>query len=392
MFFKSKSHLGIDIGAGGIKLVELRYEKKRPVLFTYGFTKENNDVHRLTNHQIPNSNLPKLDFKTDINTDERTWVDPEKNNNAVLEQPDTEKINNYASTIKALCKASKTIAKSAMVSLPVSAVFHAIVTLPLVAKPEQLKSLLKAELKKFVHGSADDMALDYQVLDSKKEEKTQRVLINAVPNSLIIFYSKVFQTAGLTLEALEPESTALTRSLVGRDQAVTMLIDIGAERTNFFIIDQSIPITHQSIDFGGNKIDRVLRTVLGVESDIIEQIKSDLFNNWPIVRENREIKAEQFLNLFSAVVEPITKEIGVSLELYLRQINNTNKKPEKIILTGGGAFLPYLADYIAEKFKVRCYIGDPWARVVHQQALKPILRGIAPRMSVAIGLALRSMV
>jgi len=279
-----------------------------------------------------------------------------------------------------------------MVSLPVSAIFHAVVTLPLIDKPDQLKQLLKAEIKKFVHGSVDEMALDYQILDSKPEAKTQRVLINAVPNSLIIFYSKVFQQAGLILEALEPESTALTRSLIGRDQTVTMLVDIGAERTNFFIIDQAVPFTHQSIDFGGNKIDRILQNVLGVDKNLTEQIKDDLFNYWFVVKENEKIKETQFLNLFSAAIEPIIKEIEVSLELYLRQINNINKKPEKVILTGGGAFLPYLTKYIADKFKIKCYIGDPWARVVHQQALKPLLRDIGPRMSVAIGLALRNMV
>ena len=44
---KPKTCLGIDLGAGGIKLVELKLEKKRPVLFTYALTSEKQDVHKI---------------------------------------------------------------------------------------------------------------------------------------------------------------------------------------------------------------------------------------------------------------------------------------------------------------------------------------------------------
>ena len=92
------------------------------------------------------------------------------------------------------------------------------------------------------------------------------------------------------------------------------------------------------------------------------------------------------------VVDPIIKEIEVSFELYLRQTGNEGKRPEKIILTGGMGSLPFLAKHIQEKFKIKCYVGDAWARVVYQDGLKPVLREIGPRLSVAIGLALRNVV
>ena len=46
-FFKPKSYLGIDVGSGGIKLVELRQEKNRPVLFSYGLTMDKQDIHKI---------------------------------------------------------------------------------------------------------------------------------------------------------------------------------------------------------------------------------------------------------------------------------------------------------------------------------------------------------
>jgi len=361
MLFRQKSYLGIDIGAGGIKLVELRQKKKRPVLFTYGMSLEKHDVHGLS-----------------------------------VNQPINElKIEEYANKIRFLCQASRVTAKTAVVSLPVSSVFHAVVTLPITKKPEELRQMVKSEMKKFIPIPLEEMVLDYQLLNDdlfKNQAKTQKILVNAVPNALITFYSRVFQKSGLGLDALEPESTALIRSLIGRDQTVTMLIDIGAGRTNFFIIDQAIPITHQSIDFGGHKVDKILQNVLGIEDGQVVQMKNDLFNYFSPSGMSKQLSAQQLLSIFMPVVDPIAKEIEVSFELYLRQAGNTGKRPEKVILTGGSAFLPYLSTYIADKFKLKCYIGDPWSRVVYQQALKPVLHEIGPQMSVAIGLALRNVV
>ena len=373
LWLKPKSCLGIDIGAGGIKLVELRQVKKRPVLFTYGLTTEKQDVHKL-NLVKENNNL----------------VDLGKPAEKTEKEPATEdKIEKYSRMLKSVYSAAKATSKSAVVSLPVSSVFHALVTLPVVNKNE-LDQMIKAEVKKLLPMSLEEMALDYQVIKEDKDKKTQKILVNAVGHDIITFYSKIFQKAGLSLEALEPESAALTRCLIGKDQAVTVVIDIGAERTNFFINDQGIPITHQTIESGGNKVDKLLQSVLGLEPDLVEQVKYDLFS---YVNEGKQevITEKKFLDLFVPVIDPIMKEIGISLEIFLRQEGNENKRPEKIVITGGMGFIPYLTKYISDTFKIKSFIGDPWGRVIYQDGLRPVLKQIGPRMSVAIGLALRNM-
>jgi type IV pilus assembly protein PilM len=380
LWFKPKSCLGIDIGAGGIKLVELREEKKRPVLFTYGLTSDEQNVHKIVS--------------TKEVSPQTTIADKENLSGQkplTIQQMDEIQVDKYADIIRAVCKSAKTTTKQAIVSLPVSSVFHALVTLPLVKK-EELDHIIRAEVKKLLPMPLEDMALDYQVLKSEPDARSQRILVNAVPHALIAFYSKIFQKAGLVLEALEPESTALTRCLVGKDQSVNMLIDIGAERTNFFIVEQSVPITHQIIESGGVKADRILRGILGVGQEEVGQVKHDLFNYLSSTRDTSLLSEQKFIDIMMPVIDPITKEIGLSFELFLRQSGNENKKPEKIILTGGMGFMPYLANYISDKFKVKCFLGDPWARVVYQEGLKPMLHQVGPRMSVAIGLALRNMV
>ncbi len=379
MFFsKPKSYLGVDLGAGGIKIVELKQEKKRPVLHTYGLTSTSQDIHSLfltkpTNH---------------TNTLGAT-IQPNEALNP-MGAIDNIQVEKYAKLLKAVCAGAKTVSKTAVVSLPVSVLFHAVINLPPMKK-EELDKVLRAEVKKLLNRPVEEMVLDYQVLKDVNNSKTQRVLINAVPKELVMFYTQVFKLAGLTLESLEPESVALERSLIGRDQSVAMIVDMGAERTNFYIIDQSAAITHNSAELGGEKINKILADNLKIKDNLVEQLKHDFFGSLSN-KSNPQLTKEKFLDLFYPVVDPIVKEIEYGFELYLKQVGNESKRPEKIILTGGASFMPYLADHISEVFKIKCYVGDPWGRVVYQEGLKPLLHQVGPRMSVALGLALRNLV
>ncbi len=376
-FSKPKSYIGIDLGAGGVKLVELRKEKNRPVLFTYGLTSEPQDIHHLVVQK--DKTAQELTVK---NSDAKAQAAPN------IEDARVEK---YIQMVKAVCHSAKTVSKLAVSSLPVSSVFQAVVTMPKVEKSE-VDHILKAEVKKLLPRPLEEMALDYQPLPMPKEANVSKFLIHAVPREIVVFYSKVCRGAGLTLDSLEPESTALARALVGKDNGVNMIIDIGAERTNFFMVDSGVPVTHHSIESGGQKIDRILKNILGVDDNLVEKIKFDLFGRLNRGQNASGWDKNKFLEIFMPVLDPIIKEIEFSFDVYFHQSGNEGKRPEKIILTGGGGFLPFLPEFIADKFKLKCYVGDPWGRVLYQDGLKGLLGQIGPRMSVAIGLALRNIV
>jgi type IV pilus assembly protein PilM len=230
----------------------------------------------------------------------------------------------------------------------------------------------------------EEMQIVYQTVPATPGEKDGhylRLLVTAAPKELVMFYTAIFQKAGFQLEELETEAFALERSLVGRDPATVMVVDMGSERTSFFIIDQGLPFTHRSIQVGGRNIDAKLKQMLGVGSELIGQIKRDLC--LPGVNNFNWLE-------FEAIIDPIIKEIEYGFNLYFKQSGNQNKKPEKIILTGGAAVFPPIRSHLEKVLGIKVFVGDPWARVVYQQGLKNILDEIGPRMSVAIGLALRN--
>lgn len=373
LFQKVESFIGVDIGAHGIKVVELRKNKNRPQLWTYGAIDEALDIHA-TNMQDK--------------TADQAFGEPVTS--ATLPAPtesmdQTARVDHYAKLLKEVIRQSKITSRTAVASLPVSYVFHTIITLPQLSEKEVLQHV-EAKISKLLPRPASEMQVVHQTIpqtDAEKQRKNMRVLVTAAPKEIIQFYTRIFERAGIHLAELETEAFALERSLVGRDTSTVLVVDMGAERTNFFIMDQGLPVTHRSIQIGGSLVDRILADRLGVKVDVASDMKHDLAHTTsPVMRDV----------LFSQVIEPMIKEVQYGFELYLRQTGNETKRPEKIILTGGSALIPAIQSELGKAFPLKVFVGDPWARVVYQQGLKPVLDALGPRMSVAIGLALRNIV
>lgn len=359
---KKPSFLGIDLGGSSTKIVELRNEGGRPQLVTYGFIEKSKDI-----------------IKSDALEAQKQIV----------------------SIIKELVKQAKVSTMKAVAALPTFSVFSSIISLPAMSRKD-LVSAVRWEAKKFVPMPIEEMILDWEVIktedekqvkkekekqEEEKEEKKRgniKVLLTAAPRNLVSRYVEVFKQANLQLVGLETEAFALERSLIGHDKTATMVVDIGSLATSIMIFSESIPILNRSIDIGGETITKTLENTLSIDPVRAEQFKKD-FGLSLAEREG----AEQIPKAIEFIVNSIVNEIRYVLNIYQ---NQKSKPIEKIILSGGSAFLLNLPDYLEKIFDIRVYIGDPWARVIYPLELKPVITELGPRFGLAIGLAMREIV
>lgn len=381
--FSSQPHgyLGVDIGADGIKLVQLNKTKGRPQLWTYGMVKEKMNIHL----QSPVKDIsPRGGFGAQPVGDKITLAQPVVGESQLHTGNEAE-IERFAKLLKTLVKESRVTTNIATASLPVSYIFHTVMTMPK-SEPAEIQRIAQAEVVKFLSRPGDEMQIAHQIIPQNEQEKKQkyiRVLVTAAPKPLVAFYSAVFSKAGLQLQELETEAFAEERSLVGKDKTTSMIVDIGAERTNFFIIDQGLPMTHRSIQEGGARFQESLAEILDIDPELVGQMKKDL---------SRVPRGAITSTVFDNAIDAMVKEIQYSFDVFLNQLGNEHKRPEKIILTGGACLIPVIQERLQEAFSMKVFVGDPWARVVYQQRLKPVLDGVGPRMAVAIGLAMRNIV
>lgn len=341
LFFSSESCLGIDIGSSSVKIVELKNEGGKAKLLTYGFSE----------------NLDDLDRK-----------DPEE----------------IAAIINKICQQAGAVSRKAISALPTFSVFSSIINLSGVGKKD-LASAVNWEARKVIPLPLEEMILDWKKITGAEEtgDKTGiKVLLTGAPRTLVKKYVEIFKSAQINLLSLETETFSLIRSLLGNDKSAVMIVEIGAKTTSFNIIEQNIPILNRSIDIGGWTITKAIANNLNIGLERAEQFKYDLGISSLDSADNAIPKT------ITESVSPIVNEIKYALNLFQ---NKSNKKVDKIILSGGSALLINFISYLSKVLNINVLAGNPWAKVSCPLDLKPLLDEIAPRLAIAIGLALRKM-
>lgn len=355
---KSANFLGVDIGGSSIKLVELTNNNGRAQLVTYGYLERALSGTKLID-------------------------EPEKT----------------AELIKRVVEQSKVTSKRAITALPNSVVFSAIISLPEILKkdltnPKKLTEAVEWEAKKVLPMPLEEMVLDWKLLTKpedliKKDEQAEKlrniqVLLTAAAKEVVQKYIQVFKKANLELISLETEAFALARSMVGKDRSLVVLVDIGAVNSDICLIENTIPILNRSVGVGGMQISQAIAQTLNIKIEQAEQFKRDLEGNV------QELGVGDTLpDVIRRPIQTIVDEIQYSINFFLEQPENANKRVEKIIISGGTANLFNLPKYFADQLNLKAFIGNPWARVIYPEDLDPILQSIGPRLATSIGLAMR---
>jgi len=379
LFSSSSSYLGVDIDSHSIKIVELANDKGRPRLVTYGY------------------------FDHDL---EKKFSDKDE---AMRKEA--------AAIILEICKKARTTSKTVISGLPAFSVFSSVLTLPAMSKKE-LGQAIKWEAKKVIPLSLDDMILHWDVLDDKfggvaesgqtaqtqntslpnagggegqkaggllhisrnKDLKSTKILLTAAPKDMVFRYIDIFKETGLTLLSLDTEQFAFIRSLIGRDISTIMVVDIDFAVTNISVIQGGIPFLNRSINVGGLTITKAVANSLNINLKRAEQFKYD------IGLTHAENAPTDIPKTIEQAIAPIIDEIKYSMNLFKSQ---GKENIEKVILTGGSSLLANLPNYLSNTLSMKVFLGDPWARVMYPEELKPALQEIGPRFSVAIGLAMK---
>jgi type IV pilus assembly protein PilM len=354
IFSSELSYIGIDMGSTSIKIVELKKIGKKITLATYGFSE--------------NSDLPQQDWQKDIGS--------------------------TAKVIRQICDESGVISRNSISALPTFSVFSSLINLTNVAKKD-MAGAVHWEAKKVIPLPLEDMVLDWKVVASEAGDKKKkggnnvRVLLTGAPKTLVKKYVQIFKQAQINLLSLETETFSLIRSLLGNDKSTAMIVEFGASTTDVTIIDKGIPMLNRSIDVGGIALTGAIAKQLGIDYDRAEQFKYDLGVSGikKIEREqNKKAEKADVPKVISDTLSPIVNEIKYAINLFQ---NKYKRNTEKIILSGGSSLLSDLTPYLSSLLDVKVIIGDPWSRVDYPEELKPLLLEIGPRMSVAVGLALR---
>ena len=223
-------------------------------------------------------------------------------------------------------------------------------------------------------------------------EVDTHIITAAIPNlrNLDVALEKAQVIANRrTVSSLAAAEAVLTRQ---QKEAGTVLLDIGASTTNFIVIEDG-EVQHVAVlPIGGMHLTNDLAIGLKTDLDIAEQVKIEhaSVEQKGNKKETVTIKFRGAPHTFKTddiamVTEARIDELMDYVERELHKIQRSRKLPGGVVLVGGGAKLPGLANFTKEKLQLAVRIGQ-------LQPLGGLIESVAsPDAYTAVGLMLLDM-
>ena len=283
--------------------------------------------------------------------------------------------------IKMCADAAKVSMHSCNVSLTESQVVTRLISMPSLTDKE-LAAAINWEAEQYIPLPLKDVNLQYKVVskaDSKVPGSKMEILLVAAPKRVIEKYVKTVQGAGMSVNAVETESAALARALTRVEDAASVIVSMGALSTEIIITKDGSVLLTRSIATGGVNLTKAVMAEFNLPQAQAEEYKQA----YGILEDKLSGKVAAVIK---PVLEIIISELSKSMDFVKTQFHGA--AISRIILCGGGSFLPGLSQFLTERTSLEVSLGDAWTDF-SKEGLITKLSGLGGVYAVATGLALR---
>lgn len=231
-----------------------------------------------------------------------------------------------------------------------------------------------------------DVFKDYQVLGLDSSGNGFDVMLVAVKREKVLNHTNVLSQAGIIPTILDIDAFALQNAFEANydpdANLMAALLNVGASIMNINIVRGGVPLFTRDVSVGGNQYTDTLQKELDLSFEDAEKLKQG--------KELPNVSADQKTPHIRSVTEILLLEIQKTFD-YFRQTASA-ENIQHIYLGGGTASIEGLADALKEEFNIPVEILNPFQKVSINASKfdSSYINEIAPRMAVAVGLALRS--
>lgn len=263
------------------------------------------------------------------------------------------------------------------ISVPVARAFTRSIDAPKLSEKE-LAEAIRTEAEQYIPASLTSLYIDYSQVSASKNRTS--VFIVAMPRNIIDSYIVVTRLLGLETVLVQTSSGAGT-NLFARDpqrDLATVLVDFGSDSADITIFDKN-PIVSGTAACGGEQITGLIGKALGVTEREAAIIKS----RYGLVVSKKQRQIEDALR---PTLSLLTREIRRTVRYY--EERSKAKRPiSQIVIMGGGANMPGLADYLTNDLRLPVRSFDPTTYLDFGR-LQPFNAGERMSYVTAAGLAL----
>ncbi|TAH44420.1 MAG: pilus assembly protein PilM [Betaproteobacteria bacterium] len=345
---KVRQLAGLDISSSSVKLVELAGGDKD------GYKVERYAIEPLPRDAVVDGNVANLE--------------------AVSE-----------AVLRALRRFGPGVRNVAM-ALPASSVITKKIILPEGLREQEMELAVEAEANQYIPFALDEVNLDFQVIGPAPGSPGEvEVLIAASRKDKVEDRVAVAQSAGLKATVVDVESLAIESALElvsvqlpsgGRDKIIA-LIDVGANVMNVTMLRNHVQVYSREQAFGGNQLTQDISRQYGMNVDDAEAAKRA--GTLP------EAYARDLMRPF---MDSLALEVSRALQFFFT--STQYNQVDHVVLAGGCAAMPGLAQVVGARTQIETVIANPFANMTLSSKVRPKnLLADAPSLMVACGLAMR---
>ncbi|MFW0837995.1 MAG: type IV pilus assembly protein PilM [Candidatus Komeilibacteria bacterium] len=266
-----------------------------------------------------------------------------------------------------------------LLSIPENRVFTHIFQAPLSLAHDEVDDFVLHQAEGIIPFNKETIYSDYQIV--AKDDKSKTIMYAAAPQALIQGILNILKRLGINVLLVELESLSQARALLPRlsTNQAAMLVDMGGNYSNITIHDKEGMRLTVSLPVAGNTFTDIVRRRAGLTKAKAEDAKIK------IGLSGSDSKVKKALQ---EALTQVISEIKRSIDYYQQQ---SGRKVKEIIMLGGSAKLPGLADYLHKNIDLPVHLGNPWHRVRKSKAVLKIWKqGAGTFYSSAIGLIIRA--
>lgn len=268
------------------------------------------------------------------------------------------------------------------IGLPSSKTFSTVIDVPKVSDQE-LKAMMKYQIDQYVPISLDEAEVDWALLgDSLRSQNQYEVLLTSTAKTYAEERLEFVEGLGLNVVAEEPDPIAMVRALVPLDvQDARLILDMGENSTDLAVVYGGMPRLIRTIPTGISSLVRAAVQNLSIQDDQARQF----ILKFGLAPDRLD---GQVLRAIDSVLDNFASEITKSVKFF--QTRYPNAAVSGILLSGFGAMIPQLDNYITTKSGVQSVLANPWQRIQVSQSHQQQLAAVAAEFATAVGLAQRS--
>ncbi|PIP58394.1 MAG: hypothetical protein COX02_00515 [Candidatus Vogelbacteria bacterium CG22_combo_CG10-13_8_21_14_all_37_9] len=353
---KVDSFFGVDIGLSSVKVVQLRNDRGRVILETYGELATG-----------PYGGLA---------VGQATSLSPEK----------------LGELIKDLLREANVTASQGAIAIPLRSSLIVDAEIPEV-EDSRLASIVPIEARKYVPIPISEVSLDWIKIpptadaqlewsEGKGKRAMTKLLIVAIQNEAVKQIQDASKIAGFIPDFVEVETFSSIRSSLRGDLGATAILDIGAGSSKLAIIDRGVVRISHTINKNSQDITIAISRSLGVPFAKAEEIKREVG-----MLDNKSTYGE-----LGAVVNPTVEYLFAETSRVMVKYQKENRRSiDKLVLVGGGALLKGLVDIASREVGIPVALGTPFDKTETPAFLGNILQSAGPSFAVSLGVALRGL-